>query len=192
MSTGPSQESLNRDLRSAAREGNITAIDLLILEGADPDSADDNGITALHLAVSEGHYDAVEVLLKRGAKADKSTFTGWSPLFYAVNNGDIRIAALLLDHGAEIDAITDRGGSTPLHLAAINGQAAMCRLLIKHGANVDLTDISDLNALDHAYTSEDEATISVILEKISLNASARLSARYRQVRKSRRAYAPRP
>lgn len=55
------------DLCWAASEGDCDGLNRLILRGADPNAADYDGRTPLHLAASEGRVEAIRLLLELGA-----------------------------------------------------------------------------------------------------------------------------
>ena len=63
-------------LHFLAHDGDVTAIDVLIAAGADPNKADCDGMTPLHFAALNGQVDAIGILLKAGANPDAVTKAG--------------------------------------------------------------------------------------------------------------------
>jgi len=88
-------------------------IQLLIEAGADPNSVDPAGETALMTASRVGVLEAVRVLLDRGAKVDaKDPAFQQTALMIAVRDNHPAVVKLLIDRGAAVNAQT-RTGQTP-------------------------------------------------------------------------------
>ena len=73
------------DLHTAARDGNLKRVRLLVEQGADKDEGDWEGYTPLYMASNEGHFDVVQYLVEQGASLDKANDDGSTPLFTAVS-----------------------------------------------------------------------------------------------------------
>jgi ankyrin repeat protein len=84
----------------AVRSGRVAAIPALLAIGLDPDVPDDDGDTALHLAVSSRAIDAVDALLAGHARVDAVDFSGETPLTRALRDGAEAIADRLRRAGA--------------------------------------------------------------------------------------------
>lgn len=93
--THESERELLHDLCWGASEGDVDAIQRLILRGADPSGADYDGRTPLHLAASEGRTEAAEVLLQVGADPDALDRWDHRPIDDARNAGHDDVARLL-------------------------------------------------------------------------------------------------
>jgi ankyrin repeat protein len=72
-------------LSFAAREGCVECVPVLLDAGAEINAADQDGITALLMAMINGHYDVAGVLLERGADPNIADRTGRTPLYSAVD-----------------------------------------------------------------------------------------------------------
>ncbi|VEN51721.1 unnamed protein product [Callosobruchus maculatus] len=70
----------------AADYGQVDVIDYLITAGADVNSKDKHGITAILAAIWEGHKDCVKLLLEKGAKREGVAPDGKTYLESAENN----------------------------------------------------------------------------------------------------------
>ena len=126
-------------LLEATRRGDVAAVRSLLDEGADPNVAQGDGLTALHLAAQEGNLEIVEVLLGAGAKVEAKTRIGdFTPLHLASGGAHATVALMLIEAGADPGAMSTTSGVTPLHLAAkaMNGESAV-RELLAHGAPVN-------------------------------------------------------
>ena len=135
-----------RALSSAARQGRIEMLELLLDGGADPNLGDAERQNAVTAAVIHNQRDAVDLLLARGADLRRAVQPGESPLLYAVDQG---IAERLLAAGAEVDARDVRGG-TALMGAVMLGDREMVDLLLDHGADAKAIDSVGRSAMLYA------------------------------------------
>lgn len=118
----------------------VPIVSRLLLKGADPNLADNRGITALLLACSfqRGNIELVKLLLRHGADPLAATQAfHCQPLHAAVHAGRADICDLLLKGGALINQPM-RTGTTALMLAASCNNTNMARFLISRGANAHL------------------------------------------------------
>ncbi len=134
-------------LVEAATRGDTAQVEHLLTAGADPDSADKTGLTALNWAAYNGAAGAVRALLAHHARVDsQSNPNGWTPLMNAANNGHGDIVTLLLDAGARPD-LRSAAGDTPIWFAAMSNETAVVDLLRRRGATTDVTRIQLAQAL---------------------------------------------
>lgn len=104
-------------LIAAARNCRKTLGELLLNRGAALEARDNNGCTALHMAIVYGPKQMVELLLDRGASLEAQDNSGYTALHLAIRGGQKHMVELLLDRGAVIEA-PDIHGNTPLIAAA--------------------------------------------------------------------------
>ena len=129
-----SKSNPNEMLWVAAQTGNLEAVKGSIAIGADVNSSDQEGDTALHFAAK---YPAVAAyLIQKGANVDARNNWGDTPIFRVANNGNLKMVQFFADKGAELDLRNDHG-ATPLNYASGNGHIAVMQYLIDHGANVN-------------------------------------------------------
>ncbi len=156
-------------LADAAANASLPVVVALLDAGADPDATDDDGVSALRLAVRAGKQDVVARLQDHGASGES---TDVDRFLGACIRADRRGAEALLaerpdlrdrmtddDRAAIFDAAASRPAETvalmldlgfppgagrygeqPLHTAAYHGNAATVRLLLGAGADVDARD----------------------------------------------------
>ena len=131
-------------LINAAQEGDVGAVESLLKQGADPNAATGDGMTALHWAAERGHQKVIELLISSGAAVDTRTRIGkYTPLHLASRGGHGGIARVLLEAGSNPNATTTTSGVTPLHLAAASiGGADAVAALLEHGAEANATEAS--------------------------------------------------
>ena len=127
------------------------------LEGVELDAKDEQGYSALHIAVSAGLTASVAALVEMGADLKAGTKDGQTALLLATNLLDPGITSLLLRHGATTSQM-DQNHRTGLHLAAQAGlhlaspsfillhlasqagRLEQVQLLLRAGAKVDPKD----------------------------------------------------
>ena len=123
-------------LLDATKQGDVAAVRALLADGADPNVAQGDGLTALHLAAQGGNLEIAEVLLGAGAMVEAQTrIGGYTPLHLASGGGHASVVGALLEAGANAGAVATTTGVTPLHLAAraFGGEGAV-KALLEHGA----------------------------------------------------------
>lgn len=84
--------------------------------GADPNTKDHHGRSALHIAASKGYTEVVEILLDQGADPNQNDILRNTPLHLAACTCNLSIISLLLKAGADVTKM-DLYGKNPLQLA---------------------------------------------------------------------------
>ncbi|XP_060057983.1 ankyrin repeat domain-containing protein 35 [Erinaceus europaeus] len=130
----------------AASKGLTECLTILLANGADINSKNEDGSTALHLATISCQPQCVKVLLQHGANEDAVDAENRSPLHWAASSGCASSVLLLCDHEAFLDVL-DNDRRTPLMIASLGGHAAICSQLLQRGARVNITDKDDKSAL---------------------------------------------
>ena len=127
------------ELFSVALAGEAARVRALLEQGdLDPNSASNDGLTALHAASARGHVDVATVLLEHGASPGGASVGMLSPLHSAAWNGHSTVVDLLLSSGASSNVIDGQSGQTPLHHAVHAGCYGAARLLTAAGASLSL------------------------------------------------------
>ena len=114
-------------LISAVNSADVDKLSSL-LETLKLDSTDEQGNTALHVAVTKGNLQMVRSLLDAGAHATPFNLERRTPLHNAALFNKVEIAQLLLDRGADPSAVDD-AGQTALRYATLNQRDEVAALL---------------------------------------------------------------
>ena len=134
----------DRALLDATKRGDVGAVRSLLADGADPNAAQGDGLTALHLAAQAGNIEIAQLLIDAGARVAATTrIGGYMPIHLASGAAQASLVSALIEAGAEPGVATTGSGVTPLHLAAkaFNGESTV-RVLLARGAPVDALEAS--------------------------------------------------
>jgi ankyrin repeat protein len=135
------------NLAEAAMQGDRETVRGLLKSGADVNSAQGDGMTALHWAASKDDVELAKMLLYAGANARATTRLGaYTPLLMAARNGNAAMIDALVRGGADPNGATSNG-TTPLMLAAASGQTNAVTMLLDHKADIDATEVKGETAL---------------------------------------------
>ncbi|KAL2712742.1 ankyrin-2-like [Vespula squamosa] len=150
----------------AARSGNLEKVIEYLDTDLDINTANSNGLNALHLASKDGHVEIVTELLKRGAKVDAATKKGNTALHIASLAGQAEIVSILIQYGAAVN-IQSQNGFTPLYMAAQENHDQVVKLLLSNGANQSLATEDGFTPLAVAMQQGHDKVVSVLLENDS-------------------------
>ena len=128
----------------AAQRGDAEAVRSLLAEGADVNTAQGDGMTALHWAAERGRAEVADLLISASADVEATTRIGsYTALHVASRGGHAPIVMRLLEAGADPNAVTTNSGATPLHLAAaaVGGTDSVVALLA-YGADANARENS--------------------------------------------------
>jgi ankyrin repeat protein len=146
-------------LHLAAVQDAAAMIHLLLDLGAERDATDEQGRSAIDLALHTAQRIAYDTLFARGARADATLLSlvgsverslSIKRLHQALVSGDLDHVLLELDLDRSLldqrfrDVWGTGGtfGAAPLHWAAMFGHQAIARALIERGADLTLTDLT--------------------------------------------------
>nr|XP_060628514.1 protein phosphatase 1 regulatory subunit 12B isoform X7 [Anolis sagrei ordinatus] len=122
---------------AACSSGDTDEVKRLLARGARLNTANVDGLTALHQACIDENLDMVKFLVEYGANINQQDNEGWTPLHAVASCGYLNIAEYLISHGANVAAVNSEG-EVPSDLAE---EAAMKDLLLeqvkKQGVDLD-------------------------------------------------------
>uniref|UniRef100_A0A671GAX6 Protein phosphatase 1 regulatory subunit 12B n=1 Tax=Rhinolophus ferrumequinum TaxID=59479 RepID=A0A671GAX6_RHIFE len=122
---------------AACSSGDTDEVKRLLARGADINTTNVDGLTALHQACIDENFDMVKFLVENKADVNQRDNEGWTPLHAAASCGYLNIAEYFLSHGASV-AVVNCEGEVPSDLAE---EPAMKDLLLeqvkKQGVDLD-------------------------------------------------------
>jgi ankyrin repeat protein len=123
------------ELHEAVGRGDCCGVKLLLANGSDVESADEEGRTPLRVAVDNEKWNMTKILLEHGAQTG-AIHCGSTVLCVAACVGNVSIVQLLIEHGAKIEEMNN-DGFTPLRIAVVCNRMDTVELLLKCGANIE-------------------------------------------------------
>jgi len=156
---------LEAPVADAAERGDLEEVRALLRQGADVNTAQSDGMTALHWAARNNDVEIVKTLLYAGATFRATTrLGGYTPLHLASRGGHTEAAELILAAGADPDVFTSTG-VTALHFAADADAAGVIEALAAHGGDLDARDsFAERTPLMFAAVRGADAAVSALLD----------------------------
>ena len=159
----PSRDVMPRRLVAAAELREWDSLRKLIAQGADPNAAQPDGMTAMHWAAYWGRADVTRELIAAGANVSSANHYQIQPLWIACRYGQADVAQLLLTAGADAQAQV-AGGETLLMTAARSGNAQIVQALIENGAPVNAQERKGQTALMWASAEGNVAAVDALIQ----------------------------
>jgi len=124
---------------------------------------DDNGYSALTIAVGRGNETAVDVLLQQDADITQLDNAGNSMLHVASTGPSVHILRHMLDHFSDLN-IRNSNEETPLHLACASNKTAVVVELCTRGASITVQDSKKRTPLMTAIMSGNQRPALALLD----------------------------
>jgi cytohesin len=151
-------EPQNEQLLAAIRDYDAQEARALLSAGADANTRDHDGLTALMYAAMYAGADCVELLLARGADPNAKSDSNLTALMLAVDH--VEKVRLLLAKGAEVNARSKQGHTALSIAAGRTGTVEVIKALLGRGA-----ELPAINVLGAAARSGDVQVVKLLLEK---------------------------
>ncbi|XP_070189192.1 transient receptor potential cation channel subfamily A member 1 homolog isoform X2 [Littorina saxatilis] len=151
-------------LHIASQQGYLDVVKLLLENGADIDSKNEEEQTPVHLAAKFGRTNIVREIVRRDKSVlndeDENSNTA---LHLSAQFGHNKVAAILLELGADVSA-RNYNQWTPLDLAASKGWTKTCSVLLENDAPVDPTDKNKVTPLHLAARYGHPRAVELLLD----------------------------
>jgi uncharacterized protein len=171
---GIAQAADTATVADATEHRNHALVKELLAKGADVNTAQVDGMTALHWAVYNDDAETAGLLVRSRANVNATNRYGVPPLSIACTNGNATLVRLLLDAGANANASLP-GGETVLMTAARVGNVEAVKALLARGANPNAQERRDQTALMWA-AAEGHATVVRALIEAGSTTNATLAS----------------
>ena len=125
---------MQKDWLEATKAGDLQRVLSLLEAGADIDSLDHYGQTALMNAVLSNDFELTQLLVAQGAKLDHAAKYRLSALMLAIINQRVEMVQLLVEAGAngELEGSYGEFACTPLAYAERHGFYEISNILKAH------------------------------------------------------------
>ncbi len=137
-------------LRQSAQDGDIAAVKAFIADGANVNSRDKTGKTALlWVAPARDNPEMVRLLIQHGADVNAHDYRGETALMIAASQSNPGIMKALIEAGARVNAQNDEG-LTAVMAAAARANVDEIKILLANGADAKIKDKKGRVAADIA------------------------------------------
>lgn len=150
-------------LIKATYDDDLETVTALIRGGTPVNQAEEDGTTALSVAVGHGNMAMVRLLLGAGADARSTNDAGNNVLFWVDQENSVEILGLLIRHGANVNQVNENG-STPLIAAAEGNDGEFIQALLEAGAFVDAQNREGTSPLMNAAENGNDDAVKLLLK----------------------------
>jgi len=135
-----------------------------IRRGADPNTRDRNGATAVMYAAWSGDEKSVALLMSAGSDAGIIDKNGRSLLMYASAGCGEEFIKKLISMGLDVNTADDTG-RTPLMFASLYGNTESAGVLLEHGADPNARDCSGRPPVSMVAGKDSMGTLRLLVER---------------------------
>jgi ankyrin repeat protein len=158
-------------LIKAAQKELVSIGRMLLTAGADVNTLDAYGQTALHWAAYRGNLNFVDLLLEAGIRLNIRDDDGRTALYVAVENRRIAVIEQLIAAGADLN-VTNNTGETVLHKACMSGNVELALLLLRAGADPAQRNSVGSQPLTQARLMDKEDCVAAVVDFLTAEAYA--------------------
>ncbi|XP_077528968.1 myosin binding subunit isoform X1 [Haemaphysalis longicornis] len=101
---------------AACAAGDTAEVERLLAAGADINTTNVDGLTALHQACIDDNMAMVEFLVEHGCDLNLGDNEGWTPLHATASCGFVSVARYLIENGADVSRVNN-DGDLPIDIA---------------------------------------------------------------------------
>ncbi|XP_071043703.1 protein phosphatase 1 regulatory subunit 12B isoform X5 [Parasteatoda tepidariorum] len=149
---------------AACAASDTEEVERLLKLGTDINTANVDGLTALHQACIDNNLEMVQFLVERGCNVNQGDNEGWTPLHATASCGFLSIAKYLIENGANVAAVNN-DGDLPIDIAESNEMEEY------------LSDVLDEQNIDCDLARSEEERLMLEDAKSMLNAGTDLNDR---------------
>ena len=161
-------------LVSAIRKKDLAAVQALLKQRENPNTAEGDGSTPLHWAAHVDVLSIADALIRSGARADVANDLGFTPVHLACINRNDAMVERLLAAGANANAAS-LNNETVLMTCARSGSAGAVKALLARGARVNEKENGhDQTALMWAASQGHPEVVKLLIDaRVDVNARSR-------------------
>jgi len=169
------QATLEAELLAAVERGDVQGVVAMIRAGADVNTADRRGRTAVTAAAFSGHAEVVTELIDAGADIDRQDDERYNAVLATGVTGDVDVLRSVLRGRPDLK-IRNKYGGIAIIPAAERGHVDLVRELLT-STDIDVDHVNDLGwtALLEAVILADGGTARVEIVRLLLDAGADLT-----------------
>jgi hypothetical protein len=149
----------------AVRDGDQELVrSLLDKSEANVHETDEDGQTALHLAVLNRHVFLIGLLIGKGADIEAPAKDGCKPLYLAARSGNPSLVTALLNFNPQVESFNVNTQTTAFYQAIENQHETVAKILLDNGANIEFQVPNGQTALFRAVALQNPSLVEFLLQ----------------------------
>lgn len=123
---------------AAVKKDFCNAVNCLIINGAEPEILDNDGMSAFIYAVGFGYFDTVKCFVGHKVNIDIKDINGCTALMHSIRNEHFDIMKYLLEVGVNVNASDNTGNTALLYAMASKRCFEVIECLMRYKADLDI------------------------------------------------------